>query len=296
MLPNLICPKCGATLRDIPQASYHPTSYQKCRRKCVLCGVAFSNAQNDPVLIYEKIESNVPTEVRGGLDVAFDNTFNVVNRYSKENKFRLEDSEDAVTWTIFKYLMMDPTLPGYFASKFARFNTGIDPEVLLWGARISAIDYGARDSFLRASKKVGEKPNYRTEPDVIMDYGECGLVFIECKYLSSNTFKPVVFGGWGKYSSPKYFKAFNRMKQGGLYQLVRMWRIGNEMAGDRPFTLINVVRKSDLVDVQAYNKIFFGDLIKRRRNSRFITMSWDSIIKRLDTNWAIHHYAKIKNL
>lgn len=78
--------------------------------------------------------------------------------------------------------------------------------------------------------------------------------------------------------------------------MARMWRIGNEMSGDRPSTLINIVRKSDLAHVQAYNRIHFEDLIRRRRNSHLITISWDTSLDLLNPNWAVHHYASMKNL
>lgn len=193
-------------------------------------------------------------------------------------------------------MMIDESLPGYFPFKIAKFRVGVDPEILLWGAPITTIHHGARTSFINASTIVGEKANFRTEPDVVMDYGEYGLIFIECRYLSPNTSKPSMFKGWDKYNNPKYFKDFNRVKQGGLYQLARMWRIGNEMAGDRPFTLINIVRKSDLTNVQAYNETSFGDYIQRRHNSRFVTISWDAVLDLFYPSWAVHHYAKMKNL
>jgi len=296
MLSNLLCPKCGATLRELPITGYSPLLFRKCRRRCDSCGVGYSNARKNPVLIYKEPEDNIPKDVRNGLSTAFSNTFNIANQFSKRENFCSEHSEDAITWTFFNYFMMDPTLPGSFPSKVAKFNVGVDPEVLLWGAPITTTNYNARAIFIKASEKVGEKTDYRTEPDVIMDYGEYGLIFIECKYLSLNASKPSTFGGWDKYDSPQYFKDFDKVRQGGLYQLARMWRIGNEMTGDRPFTLINIVRKSDLAHVQAYNKAFFGDHIQRRRNSHFITISWDAILNLLDPNWAVHHYAKMKNL
>lgn len=133
MLPNLLCPKCSATLGDIPRVDYRPTSFQKCRRRCNLCGVGFSNARGNPVVIYENPENNVPRDVRNGLRNAFDNTFNIASQVSKEDAFCSEHSEDAITWTVFNFLMMHPTLPGHLPSKVARFGVGVDPEVLLWG-------------------------------------------------------------------------------------------------------------------------------------------------------------------
>ena len=296
MLPSLLCPKCGSTLRDIPTIGYPPLLFKKCRRRCDPCGVGYSNARKNPVLIYEKFEDSIPKDVRNGLSAALSRTFNIANQFSKRENFCSEHSEDAVTWTIFKYMMMDPLLPGSFPAKVAKFSVGVDSEVLLWGAPITTINHDARASFIKASTIVGEKANYRTEPDVIMDYGKYGLIFIECKYLSPNSIKPPMFKGWDKYDSPQYFKNFANVRQGGLYQLTRMWRMGNEMAENRPFTLINIVRKSDLAHVQAYNRIHFGDLIQRRRSSHFITISWDTILDFFNSSWAVHHYASIKDL
>jgi hypothetical protein len=46
-----------------------------------------------------------------------------------------------------------------------------------------------------------EDPNSFSEPDVIVDLGEEGLMFIEVKHCSGNDLKPADYCGWSRYES-----------------------------------------------------------------------------------------------
>jgi hypothetical protein len=46
-----------------------------------------------------------------------------------------------------------------------------------------------------------EDPNSFSEPDVIVDFGEHGVMFIEVKHQSGNDLKPFDYAGWPRYPS-----------------------------------------------------------------------------------------------
>src|SRR3954453_21028740 len=70
------------------------------------CGWSYSNAltESDRVAIAPTPEENVPAEVRNGLRDVLLLSANVGNRSKKEWSFRSSRSEDALTWTVFRFL------------------------------------------------------------------------------------------------------------------------------------------------------------------------------------------------
>ena len=72
------------------------------------------------------------------------------------------------------------------------------PTLLLWGV---SINNGARGADVRTRwsdprTPLQENPNSFSEPDVIIDLSEDGLMFIEVKHLSGNDLKMVEYPGW----------------------------------------------------------------------------------------------------
>jgi hypothetical protein len=58
--------------------------------------------------------------------------------------------------------------------------------LLLWGAPINSDGEGEkiREWLVQVCAVLGERRNAFSEPDVIVDLGPAGIVFIEVKYLS----------------------------------------------------------------------------------------------------------------
>jgi hypothetical protein len=91
------------------------------------------------------------------------------------------------------------------------------------------------------SKNLGESQNSRSEPDVILDFKSAGLVIIEVKHGSRNEWEKANHKGWQSYlRDTQAFANPEGVRQVGLYELTRNWRIGWDLADGRPFRLVNL--------------------------------------------------------
>lgn len=132
------CRVCGGIVRFIGAPGAHrsaATSYGTCLYECESCRRRYSNAR-DPeqrTMFESEPAANVPPEIVPGLHEVLDSAINKSNRRNKREKFCAETSEDAVTWTVFRWLQQTghatlvPELCGSNPPKGA-------PSLLLWGA------------------------------------------------------------------------------------------------------------------------------------------------------------------
>src|SRR5687768_3684970 len=105
------CRNCGSMIQplvigvDKPKAA---ASYGDCNYRCTneVCGVAYTNAlaESSRRMIQPDYRLNIPAHVRDGVNEALTDALNVRNRPTKRKKFAFESSEDALTWTVFRYL------------------------------------------------------------------------------------------------------------------------------------------------------------------------------------------------
>jgi hypothetical protein len=182
-----------------------------------------------------------------GVEDALINALNEDNRANKKLKFGFSSSEDALTWTVFSFLQASGQLNRMVRGcGFVKGNVD-EPAMLLWGAPSPAASprgESIRKRVIEICDLLTEKPRRRSEPDVILDFADHGLVIIEVKYRSGNDQQK--FGvkhekyllGTDAFAQPKLIQS------SWLYELTRNWRIGVELAAGRPFTLVNLVVKN----------------------------------------------------
>ena len=140
----------------------------------------------------------VPIEVRQGLNEALDTSLNIRSRSSKRFRCGFETSEDALTWTVFRFLLDS----GFLAGRLAHL-TGRDGFVRTLFFCSGAVLFLARPAPARCSrstgrhpsKSLGEDPQSHSEPDVIVDFGKEGVVVVEAKDRSSNDRKVATYSG-----------------------------------------------------------------------------------------------------
>ena len=253
-LEKLICSICGNLIES---DNYNPNSrggaspaasFETCLRRCNNCGIGYSNAQNPSsvVKIYRKPLDNIPPEVHNGALDTVSNALNKLNRENKLKKFAFETSEDAVTWTVFNYLKQRKFLCEFFKRSGADWliSTDIEPTVLLWGVPVLGADRRGIDikkNLITILKQIGEDPQKYSEPDVILDFGDIGVVVIEVKYRSPNDKLNEKSPKWEKYlHNSSAFADINGLKKTGYYELARNWRIAWDLAGGRPMAFINL--------------------------------------------------------
>lgn len=277
-LPTLPCPNCHkpmavrpASLGRLPKV----TSLADCLRHCADCGVAYSNARNNPTLIHRDPIANVPPEVRIGAHETLASALNERNRTNKLSKFGFSTSEDALTWTVFSYLhgQHQGALTRLYDQAFG-VQSVRPPRLLLWGVPVPGgqAELHLAQRLVNVSKVLGENPTARSEPDVVLDFGAAGVVFIEVKYLSGNSgtsnpskFDPYVDGS-AAFANPA------SVRDSDLYELARNWRIAHDLAAGHPFVLVNLAKATTLKGTKSLPG--FEASLATSATQRFLPVSW----------------------
>jgi hypothetical protein len=255
-LPQVTCPSCGAILHALQGVLKSASCYEDCLRKCEKCEVAFSNGKTKATVIYRNPEQNVPAEARDGIRETLALAINVQHRRDKLIKFGFGTSEDALTWTVFTYLARSAQLGPTFTKMGLVKCPPKQTTMLLWGVphpldSMSGIP--VRDQLIRVCDRIGEVPDRRSEPDVILDFADEGLIIIEVKYGAANAFETFGTKHQKYLDRTDAFTDADAVRGSRLYELARNWRIGVDLAAGRPFTLLNlVVEARDVRDINLF--------------------------------------------
>jgi hypothetical protein len=272
----LVCPSCGVLVRAADGNSKRATCYADCLRKCEKCEIGFSNGKSSPTIIYRNAELNVPLQVREGVRETLALALNEHHRIDKLAKFGFSTAEDALTWTVFNYIAGTGQLAQVFNSLGVIGVCTSKPTMLLWGVPcpMDVIGHELGRRVVAISDRLGEMPSRRSEPDVIIDFGDSGLVVVEVKYRSGNERKQFDPHYYARYlSGSKAFTDAEAIGKSALYELTRNWRIGAELAQGRAFTLINLVLKPENNEVLS--------MFRKGLNfemGQFISFTWTELL------------------
>jgi len=276
ILPNVVCPRCQSTIAATDGEIKAATNYSECLRRCQSCGIGFSNAISSPTVIYRYPEQNVPEQVREGVLESLKQSLNEQHRADKISKFGFSTSEDALTWTVFSHLRRTGQLHTAMRSCVTPEANSSPLALLLWGAPYpldSPEGSRMRQQLITICDHLGEEKTCRSEPDVAVDFGDAGVVLIEVKYRSGNDRKR--FGDrYNRYvRETDAFSDVAAVGRSELYELTRNWRIGVELAGGRPFALVNlVIKDSD----PARTEEFRAGLNPKR--GQFLVLRWPGFV------------------
>jgi hypothetical protein len=195
-----------------------------------------------------------------------------------ENRLARSNSEDALTWNVFRHLEKTGML-SEILSRIA--NQDLHNLELFFWTYDSAAQATWKD-LETYSQIFGEKPKHGTEPDLIVRTDEL-LAFIEVKFGSSHNTTPsnenvkagyvsAAHGWYNKVFSAEFETIAIRERR---YELLRQWLIGSRMAdrAERQFLLLTVDLESQL----AQAKEPFSSLIVQSEQRRFACISWESI-------------------
>lgn len=101
-----------------------------------------------------------------------------------------ENSEDALTWNVFARLARAGAL-GEVVATFTDMSVDIEPELILWGLKVSLDDRSVPRMFqaLTEAREIYEKgiKKFLTEPDIMLYVPGKVLVLVEAKFTSGNT-------------------------------------------------------------------------------------------------------------
>ncbi len=277
----MTCRACGERIPPAVGWVDEPTrtqSYSDCYFHCPRCRIGYSNAAQASARtkIYPHFELNVPFEVRDNLAPVLWQAINEQNRTNKRQKFAFETSEDAVTWTVFRYLLeRQETMRALGLPE-------LEPErVMFWGCPYPCgSSTQLRDGLIDVLHgELAEVRSSLTEPDVVLASRQ-KLVFIEVKYRSPNDqvcgsdkFERYLSGNQDLFSATP-----SETRQAGWYELTRNWVAGSKLAArlGLDFVLVNI--GGDGCRVSAGQFAALLPLGPRR----FFFLAWSDLLERLN--------------
>jgi hypothetical protein len=198
----------------------------------------------------------------------------------RESRIARDNSEDALTWNVFRFLEKEKLLSNYL-SKLSNIEER-NLEVIYWS--YSQSELTAWSKLVQARREFERNPAKGSEPDIIIKSDKT-LFVIEAKFNAGNNTvlgskdplvkEKYVNGGFGWYQN--VFKsdfealAVNYKK----YELLRFWLLGSWMAQhqDLNFILINLVPSEREKDIETQ----FKKHILEDTNRTFLRSTWEGI-------------------
>jgi len=203
-----------------------------------------------------------------------------IRKVKRESRIARENSEDAVTWNVFRFLEKEKLLFGFLSGLTK--NTVENPEVIYWSYSQSERDIY---SLLREAREEFEtRPQSGSEPDIIVK-SDNALFFIEPKLTANNNTvlrskNPLVrekyeIGGNEWYSQVVGSDFETVAVTEKRYELLRFWLIGSWMAQclGLKFYLVNLVLSEKEKDVERA----FKKHIEENPRRIFLRVAWEDV-------------------
>jgi hypothetical protein len=190
-----------------------------------------------------------------------------------------DNSEDAATWNVFRFLERSELLPGFLTQ--LRGLPVTRPEAMYWSYCPS--EEGVWSEVARARDALGERPQRASEPDLILK-SDGALFLIEAK-LSAPSADDFDTGHTAeekaerveRYSKGRQYlsRPVEDVMDAGYFQLMRFWLVGSWIAERLgwDFLLVNLVLSRNAEGIQEG----FEACIARNRGRRFLVASWEDV-------------------
>jgi len=206
--------------------------------------------------------------------------FTRIGRVKRESRISRNNSEDAVTWNIFRFLEKSKLLSGFLTNLTAC--TVENLEVIYWSYSQSE---NRTWSFMEEARQEFEtNPEKGSEPDIIIKNSNA-LLFIECKLTANNNtvirsrnhdVKQKYIGGGDRWYSQVFSSDFDTVAfKEKKYELLRFWLIGSWIAvcQNLNFYLINLVPLArENTGEEAFQKH-----IRQTQQRRFMRTTWEDV-------------------
>lgn len=218
-----------------------------------------------------------------------------IKTVKRESRISRDNSEDAVTWNVFRYFERNKSLDNFLSLFSSELHSSI--ELILWS-------YSQKEqkgwSFLdKARLEFGENIKRGSEPDIIIITDKT-LFFIEAKVQASNHTVPSELNNKKKYTvgGQNWFSQVFKLDYQTIaitdkkYELMRFWLLGSWIAKELhlDFHLVNLV----LSDKELLIEKEFGKHIIEDSHNRFSRITWESIYNMInDLNYNNHETALI---
>ena len=201
-----------------------------------------------------------------------------VLKVKRECRIARDNSEDAVSWNIFRYLETTTQL-GKLLSMLTQTEQH-QVELIYWS--YSQKNHGSWPELNHARKEFGENLQRSSEPDLIV-ISDNGLFFIEAKLTATNNTTPSNRNSYKKYlvGGERWFQRIFTCDYETIaikarkYEMLRFWLLGSWLASQtgRDFFLINLVLSGREMDIQQR----FLPYIRMEPNRQFIKATWEDI-------------------
>jgi len=198
----------------------------------------------------------------------------------RESRMARDNSEDAVTWNVFRYLAKSNLIGGFLSQLTGA--TQENAEVIYWS--YNQKEGNGWELLNRAREEFGEEEGRGSEPDIIIETDRA-IFFIEAKLTSGNETTPsdknnskkYETGGntWFKEAFTSDYKTIAITEK--KYELMRFWLLGTWMAEQegKEFYLINLVREGQEENIETALKKH----IRENEGRKFHRITWESIYK-----------------
>jgi hypothetical protein len=206
--------------------------------------------------------------------------FERLKTVKRESRIARDNSEDAVTWNVFRFLENNELLSGLLARLTS--SVVIKPEIIYWSYSQSEQDVWG--PLQEAREEFEMRPRKGSEPDIIVK-SDSALFFVEAKLTASNN---TVF----ESTNPKVQKKYETSGDGWYkrvfrsnfetiaisekkYELLRFWLIGSWIAErlQLDFCLANLV----LSEREKHIEKTFRKHIKENQRKKFARITWEDI-------------------
>lgn len=206
-----------------------------------------------------------------------------ITKVKRESRMSNENSEDALTWNVFRYLDKNDLLSDLLSQISNNNHKIID--IIHWSYSIK--EKKLWSSLKDAISEFGESINQNSEPDIIIVTDKT-LFFVEAKLFSSNktsgsgktlinrinNSKKYVSGG-NKQFDNIFINDYKTIVLDKKYELMRFWILGSWIAKNLnlKFELINLVLENRELDIESD----FSKHLIPNSNNTFSRYTWESI-------------------
>jgi len=205
---------------------------------------------------------------------------NNISKVKRESRMARDNSEDAVTWNVFRFLEQNELLAGLLK----KYTNSVlrNPEIIYWP--YSQSEKNVWSQLIRARTEFEINPEKGSEPDIIVK-SDNTLFFIEAKLLAGNKTElrsknPTVQKKYETGGNNWFSKVFNSKfktvaEVNKKYELLRFWLLGTWIAEqhDLDFHLVNLVLSEREKNIES----IFKEHIKENEKRKFLRMTWEDI-------------------
>lgn len=210
----------------------------------------------------------------------------IMKKGKRESRIKRDNSEDALSWNIFRYLENTNQLANLL-SHIGQVNYSY-AELIYWSYSQKAKD--AWPELNSARGKFGERVKRGSEPDLIA-VTDKAIFFIEAKLTATNNTLPSnqnnrkkYLTGGNEWHKEVFRSDFDTVAiQAKKYELFRFWLLGSWLAKemDRNFYLLNIVLSERDKDIE---ERFIPHITQVKGQRQFKRLSWEGIYRYIADN------------